>query len=128
MPYVEVPDVSEYEGLKKNKEFKSMFDRAIKIKQQIADLEAELKGDGDEVGLLEKLESVLITEEVEGTVAYKGWQLRVIDKKGAPKLDRKILLDLLGPKGVEIMKKATVVGAPSHYVQLVSPKAKDEDE
>jgi hypothetical protein len=122
MPYVEVRSYKEFKELKGNRAFSSLMAKAIDIRQQIDELDAAL------VEIKDELEAELIAADVAETVEYKGWHLRVIDKPGRKSIDKKKLMALLGPKAVEIMKKATVVGKSSHYVQLVSPRDKKESE
>lgn len=122
MPFVEVPKYVDFDGLKTNKTFRALMDEAISIKQEIENLELAL------AEVKEDIEVELVAADVDGSVDYKGYRVCVIDKAGSPRLDRKKLLKLLGPKGVEIMQKATVIGKGSHYVSLTSPKEeKDGD-
>lgn len=122
MPYVAVPDYTEFKTLKGNKAFKSAFDEAIDIKQQIAALEERFDA------LKDDLEAELVAADAGKAVTYNGWRVQIVDKEGSLKLDKKKLLKLLGPKGVEILTKASVKGKPSHYVQIVSPSQKDGEE
>lgn len=116
MPFVEVPKYTEFEELRTNKTFRFLMDEAIDIKRRIEELNDELSVVKDNI------EVELAAAAVEGSVDYKGYRVCVVDKVGSPRLDRQKLLKLLGPKGVEIMQKATVIGKPSHYVSLTSPK------
>lgn len=120
MPFVEVPKYTEFEELRTNKTFRTLMDEAIDIKQRIEVLESDLMAVKDEI------EIELAAAAVDGSVEYKGYRVCVVDKAGSPRLDRKKLLKLLGPKGVEIMQKATIIGKPSHYVSLTAPKQEEE--
>lgn len=120
MPFVEVPKYTEFDDLRTNKTFRVLMDTAIELKIEIEALEAEL------AEVKEDIEVELAAAAVDGSVDYMGYRVCVVDKVGSPRLDRKKLLKLLGPKGVEIMQKATVIGKPSHYVSLTSPKQEEE--
>lgn len=119
MPFVEVPKYTEFEELK-TKAFRDLMEEGIALKEEIEELEREL------TRVKDWIEIELAAAGVKGSVDYDGYKVCVVDKAGSPRLDRKKLLKLLGPKGVEIMQKATVIGKPSHYVSLTSPKHEEE--
>lgn len=86
------------------------------------ELQAEL------ADLKETTEAELIAGEVSGTVDYNGWTIVVVDTPGTPKLDKKKLLSLLGPDGVQLLKRAMTPGKPSHFVRLTPPDEKPDEE
>lgn len=128
MPFVEVPSYTEFDHLKKSKAFRTAFNEAIEVRQQMEALEQRL---GE---LKDELEAELLVAEIEpGTsIDYEGWRVLVVDKPGSKKLDKKKLLTVLKKslgseaKAVGVLKQAMVEGKPSHYVQIVSPKDKPE--
>ncbi len=123
MPNIPVPEFTEYTKLKNSKTFKALMEQGMQLRQDIDVLEAQM------AEVKEGLDKLLVSAEVEGSVAYNGWQVRIVEKEGKPKVDMKKLLTVLGPKGPSILKQAMVDGKPSRYVQLSSPKpAKDGDD
>lgn len=124
MPQVPVPSYSTFDYLKKSKRFREIMTEATTIRTQMDDLDRQL------ATLKEEAEAELMTGGVEigQTIDYYGWHLRIVDRPGTPRIDKKRLLKLLGADGVQILKKAMVPGKPSHYVALVSPKDKKEED
>jgi hypothetical protein len=122
MPYVEVPKYTEFEELKKSKAFKNASERAIEIRLEMDALDEELANLKDEV-----------EADPNTTVEYEGWQIRVVDTPGTPRLDKKKLVKELGKalgseaKAVGVLKKSMIPGAPKHYVMFSSPKEKKEE-
>lgn len=128
MPYIPPMKYAENKDLKKSKAFRNAMNRCI----EIAVLQKQLKQEADDLRN-DVIEPELIVAGVaDQTVDYNGWQVKIIDKQGAAKVDMKRLLTLLGPEGPQLVKKAMKQGAPSHYVQINPPREKgtanDEEE
>lgn len=124
MPYLEVPSYDTYEKLRDG-DFSKLMDEAIRLRSEMDELNRQLSG------IKEEMDMEMALAAVEGSVEYKGWQLRSVTKAGSRSLDKKKLLraltnELGSSVAMELMKAATVVGKPSHYVQLVSPKEADK--
>jgi hypothetical protein len=119
MPFIDVPSYEEFEVLKSGR-FRSLMDSATELKNDIAVLEAQLAEVKDEI------DKELAEAEVTGSVMYNGWRVSVVNTEGRPKLDKKKLLRLLGAKGPSLFKQAMIPGVPKHYIQITSPKEKED--